>query len=153
MLRDGRLTWTPVLRRAAFDKDRKEADRYVVELTRPGSGGSDAALDGLASSAERLRSELKRQVAEVPPNDYIQAVRYLNQLHDTLRAAQQAGGAGQLRGAPAVRAGNVGDLVAQMGRQGLRFGPAAAGDEAAYNALHQALLACDSGLSRMTASR
>jgi hypothetical protein len=152
MLREGRLAWTPTLRRSTFDTDRKQADRLVADLTRQ-SGGADGALDSLVECTDRLRSQLKKQVAEVQPNDYIQAVRYLNQLQETLRAAQRQGGAGSLASKSSVQAGSVGELIAQMGRQGLRFGPAATGDEGAYNAMHQALLAYDSGLSRMTASR
>jgi hypothetical protein len=43
----------------------------------------------------------------------------------------------------------VGELVADMTRNGLRFGPATDGGENAYSALYQSLLAYDSALGQM----
>jgi hypothetical protein len=151
MIQGGKLSWPSFLRRSQFDKERKQIDQLMADLTRQASSGQldGGSLDSLVASTDRLRSQVRRNVAEAPPNDYIGAVRYLNQLQDTLKGLQGPNGASLLAGRSAVQAGTVGDLVEQMGQKGLRFGPAAAGYESAYNGLHQALLAYDSGLARM----
>jgi hypothetical protein len=90
-------------------------------------------------------------MAELAPSDYIQAARYLSQLLDTWATLQRPGSAKLLGGRTGLLAGTVGDLVEQMNRRGVRFAPAALGDEGAYNALYQALLAYDVGLTRLAA--
>ena len=153
MVRDGRLAWTGLLRRPTFSKERERIDQLTGELFRQAAGGAldSGTLDAVIEGTSKIRSQLKSSVAEYPSNDYIQSVRYLNQLQETWEALQRPDGAKMLGGKSAVKGNTVGDLVEQMSREGVRFGPAASGDEAAYNALYQALLSYDAGLTRLVA--
>jgi len=153
MIRDGRLAWTGLLRRPAFSQDRERIDQLTGELFRQaGAGALDSGtMDAIIESTNRLRTQLKSSVAELPSDEYIESVRYVNQLQETWKTLQRPDGAKMLGAKSAVKGNSVGDLVEQMGREGVRFGPAASGDEAAYNALYQALLSYDAGLTRLVA--
>jgi hypothetical protein len=154
MIRDGRLSWPALLRRPQFDGDRTKIDQVLGDLAKQaGAGALDSgSLDTVIQATSNLRQALKASVAELPSDDYIRTVRYLNQLEETWKTLQQPGSSKLLAGGRSgLQAGTVGDLVEQMNRQGVRFGPAAQGDEGAYNALYQALLAYDIGLTRLAA--
>jgi hypothetical protein len=154
LVRDGRVPWPALLLRPAFNRDRGRIDQLVGDLGKQAAGGAldSGSLDTAVEATNALRQQVKGSVAELAPSEYIQAVRFLSQLKDTWAALQQPASARLLAGArPGLQAGAVGDLVEQMNRQGFRFAPAAQGDEGAYNALYQALLAYDVGLTRLAA--
>jgi hypothetical protein len=153
IVRDGKLSWPFALRRPKFDADRELIDKLVTEVVSQVRGGSPDAgtLAALNDAVRRLRSDLRSHVADLPPNEYVAALQYVNQLNETLRAVQQPGASETLRAKAAVQANTIGELVDQMSRQGLRFAPAAQGDERFYTALHQAMVAYDAGLARVAA--
>lgn len=85
---------------------------------------------------------LKRfRAEEVSTSDYLAAVAFL----DSLRPAVQALGSPDvgrlLDGATAAQGSNVPELVSNMTFNGLTFGPATPGAEAAYRSLHDSFVA------------
>src|SRR5262249_33632561 len=143
LLKDGgRLDWPLVLRRPAFESDRErvntlapQAYKQAVESGRV----DDETLQGLIDSVRNLNSLVSENIRDLSANDFSAARRYLRDLERTVRTLQDpnAGNYISRRWAPA--GSTVSEIVAQMGRKGLRFAPAVAGDEGAYVAMHRAL--------------
>jgi hypothetical protein len=154
LVRDGRVPWPALLRRPAFNRDRERIDQLVGDLGKQAAGGAldSGSLDTAVEATNALREQVRGSAGDLAAGDYIQAVRFLTQLQDTWAALQQPGAAKLLAGGRlGPQVATVGDLVDQLNRQGVRFAPAARGDEEAYNALYQALLAYDVGLTRLAA--
>jgi hypothetical protein len=137
----GKLHWPLVLSGGAFAADRKRIDDLLGQSVRLAESGTVDAdtLQDLKQAIGRLRGTVKSRLDEITPSEDIQARRYLNDLDNAVRALQDPDVAKYLSGRWAARGRTVGDLVAEMSRQGLKFAPAVAGDEAAYVALHRAL--------------
>jgi hypothetical protein len=66
-----------------------------------------------------------------------------------VKVLPEQGAANYLTGRWQARGNTVGELVAEMTRNGLRFAPATAGGENAYTALYHSILAYDSALGQM----
>lgn len=141
------LRWPLALRRDIFDKERKEIDRLSnAAVTQVAAGKPDAqTLDGLSQANTRLRQLLRENVRELPASDYFEALRFTNQLIDSTRTLRSAEAASFFTDRN-LTATDVGELITQMTKQGLQFAPATVGDEAAYTALHRALVNYGAGL-------
>jgi hypothetical protein len=152
MLRDGgKLRWPIPLQRDGFAKERAEIDKLMpqaVKLTIDGNLDFKT-VDGLTKNVEQLRRQLKANVADMGANEYIQSVKYVNQLADNVKLLNQPTAANYLNGKWEAKATSVGELIEQMSKQGLRFAPAASGDESYYNALHRAFANYDADLARL----
>jgi hypothetical protein len=143
LLKDGgRLQWPLVLRKPFFEADRKRLEELMAQAVgQARSGQVDAdTLEEMQKHIGSLRAEVRAHLDDITPSDDVRAKRYLNELDNAVRALQDPDVAKYLSGKWAARGNTVGDLVAEMARQGLKFAPAVAGDEAAYNALHHALV-------------
>src|SRR5262249_44362604 len=90
-----------------------------------------------------LRTLLRQNMGDYSYQPFIQARDFLRGLGDALVALGQPDAADHFNGAYALKAQTVLGLVQQMADRGLRFAPAAPGDEAAYAALHEARRATD----------
>src|SRR5262249_3512979 len=101
--------------------------------------------DSLNEANARLRAHLREQARVLSPNDYIQALRFVNQLTSSTRTLQNPGAARYFSDW-ILTANNVGELIDQMTQRGLQFAAATLGDEAPYTALHRALVTYASGL-------
>jgi hypothetical protein len=148
MLKDGgKLHWPLVLKGSAFDDDRRRLDELLPQAVRQAQSGEVDAdlLDEMNRRIGRLRATVKANLDTITPSDDIRAKRYLNDLTGAVKALQDPDAAKYLSGKWAARGKTVAEMVAEMGRQGLKFAPAAGGDEAAYNALHRALVAYYAG--------
>jgi hypothetical protein len=92
---------------------------------------------------------LHDKVGEMPPLEYSESKRYLNQLGEAVKALQDPNVRNYLNGKYAAKGKTVAELVENLTRvQGLEFAPATPGDEAAYRALYQAMHAYDTGLTQ-----
>ncbi|MBL8794456.1 MAG: hypothetical protein JNM56_11165 [Planctomycetia bacterium] len=152
MLRDGgKLRWPFPLQRPAFTKQRAEIDKLTAQAVKMTIDGNldFQTLDGLSKNVDQLRRDLKANVADMGANEYIQSVKYVNQLSDNVKLLSQPNAANYLNGKWEAKAVSVGELIEQMTKQGLRFAPAAAGDESYYNSLHRSLADYDAGLARL----
>src|SRR5579884_4106609 len=151
LLRDGgRLTWPPALQAAAYDRPRREAEqrfRQAVDAARGDRAADRETLARLREASETLQAALAADVDYLTPSQYIEARRYLNRLDSACRLLQDADARDYFSGKWAARGDTVAALVDHMKRQGLRFAPAAPGDEDAYRALYAALRAYEAGLA------
>jgi len=141
------LAWPLPLQRDTFDKERAEIDKLAREAVKQvASGKPDVqTLDSLSQANVRLRARLRENVRALSSTDYIQALRFVNQLISST-SSLKAPGAANFFSNWVLTAQSVGELVEQMTKKGLRFAPAAVGDEAHYTALHRALVAYASAL-------
>ena len=106
-------------------------------------------LKDIKKNVERLQEALHDRVGEMPPSDYSESKRYLNQLAEAVKALQDPNVENYLNGKYAAKGKTVAELVDNLTRvQGLEFAPATPGDEAAYRALYQAMHAYDTGLTQ-----
>lgn len=141
------LRWPLPLRREAFYLERSIIDQLApLAVNAVASGKADAkSLDSLRLAVDDLRSRLRENVRDMSSADYVQALRFVNQLSDSVGALQSPGAA-KFMGAWVLSARDVGELLDQMTEKGLRFAPATLGDEAHYTALHRALVTYASAL-------
>jgi hypothetical protein len=156
LLKDrGKLTWPLVLQSNEFDAARKELDTLAaaaVNQVRLNNPVDAATLRDMTSDVRKMSETLLRNVGDTPPSEYVEAKKYLNALESAVRALQDPNVANQLNQNWAAQAHSVGELVDFMGRKGLKFAPATAGDEPAYRHLYQRLVAYDAALSSKMSS-
>jgi len=138
----GKLHWPLVLRQSAYADDYKALDRLAGEAFKQAeSGAVDAdTLQGMTTASSNLQAALKSNVADIAPNDYITAKRFLNEIDATIRVLQDPNIANYVTRKWSAKGDSVAELVTQMTRQGLKFAPAVSGDESAYLALHSAMV-------------
>jgi len=86
---------------------------------------------------------LRKTGRDLPPNAYIDAKSFLNNLSSSVSALQQRDVGNYFTGKYALRVKTVPELVKYMSEQGLRFAPAVPGEEGPYQALYQALVSYD----------
>ncbi len=77
---------------------------------------------------------------DMTPTQIVQSTRYLHELKDSLKVLQDPNVANYFNNKWQARGSTVAELVANMTSQGLRFAPAAAGDEPSYTSLHRAMV-------------
>jgi hypothetical protein len=141
------LRWPLPLQRDTFDEDRSEINKLArLAIRQVASGKPDVqTLDSLSEANARLRARLREQVRELTSTDYIEALRFVNQLISSTRALRDPGAA-RFFSDWVLTAGSVGELVDQMKQKGLEFAAATLGYEPHYTALHRALVTYASGL-------
>jgi hypothetical protein len=104
-------------------------------------------LAKLHQAVDGLRLHLRSQASTSSSSTYIEGSRFLRQFEDAIRALEQREVANHFNGVFRMKGvKTIAELVEHMNRLGLRFAPAVAGDESAYQALHSALAACDRAL-------
>jgi hypothetical protein len=144
---DGKLTW-PVALRSLKPRDRAEDLRRQVSTLLPETinqavnGKVDPmSLKELVRATDELQDLLTRNVSNLPPGPYMDAKRFMGSLEDGVRLLQQPDAGLYFTQKYAAKGRSVPELVDYMTRTGLLFAPAVTGDEAAYVALHRALVA------------
>ena len=86
----------------------------------------------MAADVDQLRTLLRQNMGDFSYQPFIQARDFLRSFDDALAALQQPDVADHFNGTYDLRSQTVLGLVKQMTDRGLRFAPAAPGDEAAY---------------------
>lgn len=157
---EGNLTWPLALldiKPAAESQELRDQlqrrAKEAFELARKGQQVDPNTIREMEKSADRLQKLLVAQVGDLPFAQYSESKRYLNQLNDGLKALREPNAKDFASGKFAIKANTVGDLIDYMGKNGLKFAPAVPGDEAAYTALHRALAAYGTAVSRLTAEQ
>src|SRR5262249_21541942 len=107
----------------------------------------------LERNVESLRTLLTAQINEMSFAKYTEAKRFLRFLEDAVKVLQQPDAGEYLNGTYVAKGDTVKDLVKYMTDVGLRFGPAGDGDEAAYNALHRALVQYYQAVAKLAAGK
>ena len=144
ILRNGsKLSWPLILRRAAYRANRDKVDQSAYNAYRQAESGPVDAdlLEALTRGVDALSAQLKENVSDIPPSDYITAKHFLNDLENTVKVLQDPKVSNYLTGKWSAKGNTVAELSTSMTRQGLKFAPATNNDEEAYMALHQAMLA------------
>jgi hypothetical protein len=149
----GKLTWPFALRQPAFDGDRSGIDKLVRDAVSQAPAGeiSFATLSGLGNSLNQLQADVDGKITELTPDQYVQATRYVKELKGGLNVLKQPDVAKYFGPQAAAQGDSVAELVAHMTANGLKFAPAVSGDESYYTALHQNLVAYDSGIATLVA--
>jgi hypothetical protein len=145
----GRLNWPLALTGPEFKEERERLSSLAQDSVKEAEFNNrvDAgSLKQMNEDLDRLQRQLSRNVGDLPPSQYIEAKRFLNNLSDALKVMGQADAASYLNRKYAAKGKTVPDLVKCMTENGLQFAAAVAGDEAAYLALHRALAAYAHGL-------
>jgi hypothetical protein len=133
--------WPLVLQETTYQSSRETLKQVLPDLIKSVQGGkaNTVLLQQARTALADLHTRLDSAVGDLSPSDYTACKRFLNQLGGALNALQREDAARYFTNADGAR--SVGDLVKMMREQGLQFAPAAAGDEAAYSALLEALAA------------
>jgi len=150
---DGKLSWPAVLRKSTFDTERNQINEQLQQAVKQAhSGEVDVSLlDNIDKSLKDLQRHIDAQVDVLSPSQFIQASRYTRELKSAYQVLQQSDVAKffQLNRTP--QGPTVGDLVRQMTKEGLRFGPATSGDESSYTVMHRLLVDYDVGIAQLSA--
>jgi hypothetical protein len=150
---NGRLTWPVALAGPALRDQRERLAARAAEIVRQAGRVDPEILRQMADDVGQLR-QLLRGNNELSFERFIEARDFLQQFDDALVALRQPDAADHFNGAYELKALTVLGLVKQMTDAGMRFAPAAPGDEAAYEALRETLAACDRATAALqTAAR
>jgi hypothetical protein len=140
---DGRLSWPLILRGPEFLSEREIVNALAPKMVQQAKEGQAIDLLKLASAVAKLHEELHARIADISSPDYIRTKRFLTQLDDAVKLLRQPEAGNYFNQIYAARGKTVAELVRNMTQLDLRFAPAVEGDEPAYHALHQMLVAYD----------
>jgi hypothetical protein len=147
------LTWPHAIKGFDFfDAGRKRMEKAMSEAIQQSMAGKrvEATLiTELLSAQEDLTATLKAHIDDLTPSQWIQGRRYLNELRQTIRTLQTPAAAKFATGKWAARGDTVSEVVTNLTRDGLRFAPAAPGNEFAYNSLYQSLLQYERAIAQL----
>jgi len=148
------IKWPLPLQRPEFKEPRERLDKLIPEAVRQAKFGPVApGLAGdIKNDVQKMHDILLRNVAEMAPSDYIEGKRYLNTLSDSARALGDPNVTKYFNDQWTAKGKTVAELVENMTKNGLKFAPAAPGDEWAYRALHHAMTAYDAGMQTPVSS-
>jgi hypothetical protein len=150
----GKLRWPPELDDERFDAQRKSIDKLFLDATQQAvspDGVSGRTLRELSASINKLQADINAAIDDMTPTDNIRAMKYARQLASSVQMLKDPTVANQLNGKWAPRGNTVGELIDNMTRDGLRFGPATPADQPFYTALYQAILEYDSSILALVA--
>jgi hypothetical protein len=140
-----RLNWPLVLQAAEYQEPREDltalAPRAVAQAVQ--GGVHPETLQAMEDALAKLNGRLADNIKKLPPPRYNQSKRYLGELKGALKLLEKPHAGYYFTGKFSARGKTVGELIQHMSRQGLRFAPALAGDEAAYEYLHHYLVVYD----------
>jgi hypothetical protein len=143
LLRNGpNLQWPFALTAEGFDAARAEIDGLMKTAHEQLAAGNPDGnvLRQLNKSLDQLEAKLRGAIETMLPTQNIQAMRFVRELRDTVRALQQPDAAAFFAANRSIPASSVGELVQTMMARGLTFAPAVSGAEPAYSALHAAMV-------------
>jgi len=148
LLRKTPLNWPMALRDDETKKLRQELDALALLANEDVANGKEVnqgTLKDIRNSLAEMRKRLTEKKDDLATGQFIEAKRFLNSFDDALLALKDGDAAKYRQFKDFVGKGNksVQDLVEYMTNKGLRFAPAVAGDDAAYQALYSALAAYD----------
>jgi hypothetical protein len=150
MLKDnGNLAWPESLKESAFDEPRNRLSRNLriaIDQLKHKEPIEASQLNDINGDFKALNARLHDSADQLSPSQYIGAKRYLNQLAAAVKALSDPRVVNYFNNTWNARGKNVAELVANMTREGLVFAPASPGEEAAYNAVYQALRSFEAGV-------
>jgi hypothetical protein len=149
----GMLEWPLGLQDKRFDTDRQKIETLVPMILQQAASGrvQGKTQKELLDVLDATKVHIKAAIEEMSPGDNVKANRYINELRESVRVLDDPNTKNYFNGNWQLKVASVGDMVEQMTRQGLRFAPAASGDEPAYQALYNSLVAYDAGIGHVAA--
>jgi hypothetical protein len=151
------LTWPVTLQRPEFEDAKKKLSDQLTEAKRQAQFGpvnNDLASD-IKSNVARMQDILLQHVSDIQPADYMTAKKYLNMLDESAKALNDPNVTKYFNEKWSAKGKNVAALIENLKggeAAGLRFAPAAPGDEPAYRALYYALRDYDAAMTQMTST-
>jgi hypothetical protein len=152
LIRDGgKLPWPFALRQPMFNDNRAAIEKPLNAAVRQApSGEVDVnVLNNLDTALNQFQTDVDAKIADLTPDQYVQAARFLRELRGSFNVLKQSDVAKYFSPTATAQGNNVAELVAHMTANGLRFAPATSGDESFYTALHSALVAYDNGIAQL----
>jgi hypothetical protein len=137
-----RFNWPQALRGGAYKMQREEIEqmcRTAVDQVKSGNVDADL-LDKLNEAVKNLGEQVDAAAAQITPTQLVQSMRYVRELKQSFKVLQDPNVADYFSKYKA-QGGTVDQLVQNMSGQGLKFAPAAPGDEPSYTALHTDMVA------------
>jgi hypothetical protein len=146
---DGKLQWPLALADDRYAATRKQTEDLAAQAVKQAQSGAvnPKTLQDLIGSVNKLQGQLKDNAANIEPNQYIKAKRYLNDLNASLTTLQDPNATKYFSKQWTAQGNTVAELVQYMTAQGLKFAPATPGDEAAYNMLQRQLATYQAGIA------
>jgi hypothetical protein len=149
-----KFDWPQILRREDYADDRKNIEekmRQAVSQVKSGGQADVDLLDQLDGAMMGLQGKLESQVQDLTPTQYVRANRYVKEVRDSLKIFQDPMVKDYFNSKYEAKGDTVSQLVRNMMDQGLRFAPAATGDETAYTVLHRLMVTYDLRLQQYAA--
>jgi Peptidase C1-like family len=141
MLRDGGQVDWPV---ALVGKNQMALDKLLPQAYSAAADGKltpklmrDVRTE-MKTMRETMRTQLQKE--EIETSSYMQCIEFYNSLESSVNALEKPDARKQLGGAYSPRARNVQELVDFMTDNGVKFAPAAPGNENAYQVVHDAFV-------------
>lgn len=147
----GQLTWPFALRSPAFDTERKKLNKLFADAYNQANAGEVEfeTVNNIRTTLGNLDENLRGQVKTLSSNHYIQSRRYINELTQAAKALEDPNISKYAQKKWVAQGNSVSDVLKPMFEQGLRFGPSVQGDQAAYFAMHKAMVDYNLALYRM----
>jgi len=158
MLRDGgKLTWPSALVQLLSADVRSKLEAKALTLAQNAGKGNTADHNVLADFQAQIQQAMEQLLKKANDFDtlpYMDGKRFLNDLDNARRAIDGGHARHQIQYQQMVAKGeiqNVNQLVSVMVKNGWRFATALQTDEAAYRAVHSALVAYDVAVNQQIA--
>jgi hypothetical protein len=141
----GRLCWPVVLQAAEYREPRETFTALAPNaIDQAVNGGlQPKTLRDMQDALGKLNGRLSDNIKKLEPSRHIEGKRYLGELKEALKLLEKPHAGNYFNGKFSARGKTVAELIRHMSKQGLRFAPAVAGDEAAYENLHHYLVFYD----------
>jgi hypothetical protein len=122
----------------------------VLAFNQGSSGGiADDTITEMKATVKKLGDQVKDAVADLSPDEYVQSMRFVREMKDTVQTLQDPNVTNYFSKKWTPQGNTVGELVRFMTANGLKFAPAVSGGEAAYTVLHRNLNQYDYGLVQL----
>jgi hypothetical protein len=154
---DGKLNWPIALR--GMDGARELRDEIQVAISKAygeakeGKPVDPNTVQKIDDYSKKLQNMLVKNVGTVPFAQYSEGKTYMKQLDDAVQVLKKGDAGEFINGSFTPKANTVGELVQFMSQKGLQFAPATGNEQAAYLALHKALVAYDVGANTLAAEK
>lgn len=149
----GQLEWPFPLQAPTFDAYRTDISKLFQTAATEASLGPVrfATINDLEMKLSELDEEITRQTrtSEISATRSIQARRFLREMQASTRALQDPNVTQFAQKKWVARGNNVGEVLSEMTRNGLKFAPATRGDQPAYFAFHRSMVDYSNALLRM----
>lgn len=147
---NGKFVW-PVALTDLVPVDQRRALEKQVQIVVANAAAGKVDVQVLADinlRMDEIKKDLAKKINDIPSGKYLEADRFLSDFREARQGIEEGQMAVQDKFTRFIQGGKSMQEVADyLVANGLRFAPAAAGDEAGYRALHSALVNFDVALN------